>query len=468
MYENVSIPLTTGSFLFYAKSAAAGTGSDAEKKFQVGSLTPANLTSTNPSSFSFSLEQMVTDASELTVASANGGKLLAYLSSVACANDGDATNPRAWYQYNTAAGDNAAIVAMFATFTSLHGLSSFEVERVLTDLNKSLKPLSSPIATAIKTAINNSTYATINASDEVELIAALDNFPQEHNLPVGSIDIVWDGTNHVFKQGSYSGMATPDKYVYPAQLWYYVNSVIATSNTSKKTLYENTSSTWSAIVNEHQDAASVNTKTRAVAIVNPIQYAVARFDVQVKLAAAGMADNSDLAEGAATEVDCSAGFPVTAVLVGGQRNVGFDFTPLASATVDYTIYDNAMNSSTMKATSSDYSALNHTLVLENGTSDVMVAVELQNDAVDFYGRGNQLIPHGGKFYVVGKLSAAAATETSGHVFKQDYKTIARLTLTDLRKAYNTIPDLRTPELELGFSVDLTWESGHTYTINLDE
>jgi len=106
------------------------------------------------------------------------------------------------------------------------------------------------------------------------------------------------------------------------------------------------------------------------------------------------------------------------------------------------------------------------LVLENGTDNVRVAVEMVNTTgKDFYGAGNQLIKAGAKFYVVAELVAAQATQTSGHVFKQDYTTTANLTLKNLKTAYNTIPDLRTPKLELGFSVDLSWKEGHTYDVN---
>ena len=69
------------------------------------------------------------------------------------------------------------------------------------------------------------------------------------------------------------------------------------------------------------------------------------------------------------------------------------------------------------------------------------------------------------------------------VFKQDYKTIVNFTIkagkskndtsfpsggnaTGLGTAYNTIPDLRTPQLELGLSVDLTWQAGLNFNINL--
>lgn len=463
VYSDVSIPLSTGSFLFYGKSAKTGT------KFEVGSLLiDTASTYATPASFTFDLEPIVASASALTSNSSNGGKLLQYLTSVAIASDGT----KAWYAYTDL--DNAAMKAMFDTYTSMHGLSSFEVERVLSDLYKSLMPLTSDLAVAIKDSIDNDTYATVDGSGNVSLIAALDNFPAEHNLPEGSIDMVWNAGTHKFTAGAYSNMAMPDRYVYPAQLWYYANSTIKTSNTSKQTMYDNVND-WAAILAAHTDAASVNTRTRAVAIEDPVQYAVARLDVQVRLKDAVLDDNSATVEGSATEVDCSAGLPVSAILIGGQKQVGFDFAPTAGDHPEYTIYDNVMASAAEETPAAmlaeaglTYSAMNHTLVLENGTNDVMVAVELTNTTgVDFYGAGGQLIPANGKFYVVGKLIAENATETGGHVFKQDFTTTAKLTLKDLKSAYNTIPDLRTPQLELGFSIDLTWQSGHTYEVDFN-
>ena len=206
--------------------------------------------------------------------------------------------------------------------------------------------------------------------------------------------------------------------------------------------------------------------TRAVAIKDQIQYAVARFDVTVKLSSLTLADRSLEATGKAVNVNVPSeeGFPVTAVLIGGQQAVNFDFTSTASGS-ELTVYDKTMTNGSMKATASA-SATNHTLVLENGTENVRVAVEMVNTTgKDFYGAGNQLIKAGAKFYVVAELVAAQAIKTSGHVFKQDFTTTANLTLTNLKTAYNTIPDLRTPKLELGFSVDLSWKEGHTYDVN---
>ena len=127
----------------------------------------------------------------------------------------------------------------------------------------------------------------------------------------------------------------------------------------------------------------------------------------------------------------------------------------------------------MKAIYGPLSAYNHTLVLENGNEDVMIAIEMENKSgVDFYGHDHMLIPRNGKFYVFAKLESKAASTTGitvntpNQVFKQDYITTANLTLKDLKGAYNSLPDLRTPQLELGFSVDLTWQTGNTYDIEI--
>ncbi len=459
VFEDVTIPLTTGSFLFYAKSAKAG------EKFETGSLIAKNLANDKePADFKFSLEQIMSDPTPLFASGNAGDLLLKYMSSVANATDGT----KAWSTYTTA--ENQALHDMYAAFTSAHGLSSFEVARIMSDLYKSLMTAHSAIANAIKDAINNPTYATVNTTTgEVTLASGLLNFPQSYNLPEGSIDIKWNGSN-AFVEGDYANMAKPNTFVYPAQLWYFVNSTIQTSNQSRKTMYDNTNN-WSTILAAHDDAVSVNARTRAVAIKDPIQYAVARLDVAVRLDATALVDNSDNVEGTGTNVNCAGGFPVTAVLIGGQQDAKFDFTTAGSVDVaeisSYTIYDNVIDPAIVaeyKAVN-NYSEANSTLVLENGTSNVMIAVEMLNDKADFYGAGNQLIPLNSKFYVVAELTATAATETGGHVFKQDYTTTAKLTLKNLRTAYNTIPDLRTPELELGFSVDLTWQNGHTYEID---
>ena len=478
VYEDVAIPLTTASFLFYGESNATGTDDNIADGFETGVLT-ASITANKPEDFVFRLSQILPNAAtELATVDTKGDKLLKYLTSVACADDDanktDDTPGTPWYAITSDAG----MQAIFTAFTSMHGLSSFEVARVLSDLYTSLKPLTSNVlAQNICDAINNSTYVESLTSPStgkyvITLKEDINDFPQYYNLPQGSIDIKWVSTTteHKFTYGDYSQMASPEKFVYPSSLWYYANSIIRTSNSSKKALYTDnatTSDTWQEILNAHTDGAAVNTRTRAVAIEDVVQYGVARLDVTVKLGGTSLVDNSDQVESQGTAVSCSSGFAVTGILIGNQKNVGYNFAPKASETAVYTIYDKVMSSSII-AKAADPTATNHTLVLETATGvDVMVAVEMENPStgVDFYGVDNQLIPKGGKFYVIGKLKAADASVTSNVVFKQDYTTLVNFTLTDLRKAYNTIPDLRTPQLELGFSVDLEWKEGNVYDIS---
>ena len=53
------------------------------------------------------------------------------------------------------------------------------------------------------------------------------------------------------------------------------------------------------------------------------------------------------------------------------------------------------------------------------------------------------------------------------VFIQDFTTTANFTIKSLKNAYVTIPDLRASKLQLGLSVDLTWQSGLTFNVPID-
>ena len=199
------------------------------------------------------------------------------------------------------------------------------------------------------------------------------------------------------------------------------------------------------------------------------------LDMTVQAGAAKLADFKTPAENPSDDelvILASAGFPVTAVLVGGQKAVDFEFKPVTTAdAAEYTIYDNTLTG--VNALNGNPSATNYTLVLETAESaKVNVAIELTNNTgKDFFGIEGKRIPAGCKFYLVGELDPAKGiAPTNGtklnQVFKQDYYTTVNFTIADLKKAYNVIPDLRAPKLELGLSVDLTWQEANTYNVTL--
>lgn len=462
VYPNVSIPMSTSSFLLYAKSKASGTNSE------VGVLEFKNSTNNDPANFGFEMKSITSVKGAPMEADGHGDKLLAYLNSVADAVDAES---KAWEDYAVGT-DDPFMSNLVAEFKEWHSLSSFSVARGLSDLYKTLSAsqfAGNTLATNIKAAIANAEYATIS-NDSVKLIAALTNFPTEFDLPEGSVRIVYNSTSKAFEGctvGQYSAAnnAWLDDYVYPAQLWYYANSLIRTSNSSKQAMYDNVNN-WTTILDAHTNGGTVNSVTRAVAIEDVIQYAVARLDVIVKLSGTTLADKEDKAI-------TNASYPVTAVLIGGQKNVGFDFTPASytgSNTKEYTIYDKVMTGTTINATTTN-TAANSTLVLQSATGstqDVMIAIELLNNSTkDFIGVDGNVIPAGGKFYLIAKLEAASASVTANTVFMQDYTTTATLTIGSLKNAYSTIPDLRTPQLELGMSVDLEWTAGNVYDITIE-
>lgn len=461
VFQGKSVPLGSSAFLFYGESGKSGSN------FEKGSLA-ASLTG-QPSAFTFSLEPINPNASTVETNAAYTG-LIAYLNAVANASDGT----KMWKEYTSS--DNKGLYETFQKYSSATVLSSFGIRRMMEDLYKSLMMTTGDaMATAIKAAIADATYATVNTeTGEVTLVSDLQGFPASVNLPDGAVAVVYNVATKQFDGNAahaYGGLepAQVDRYVYPASLWYTANTQIKTATTSKLDNYTGAES-WKAILATYEnDNSSVNASTRSIALKDTIQYAVARLDVKVKFKEGTNLEDNDPVTTNNMVTNPAGGYPVSAVLVGGQKNVGFDFTQATyggSIGYAYTIYDNVMTN-TMTYDASGYSAANSTLVLETPAGEnEFIAIEFTNTSTkDFYGVDG-IVPVGGKFYLVGQLTASVAAETQSKVFKQDYTTTAAVAIKDLKSAYNTIPDLKAPQLEIGLSVDLNWESGHVYELDL--
>ena len=77
--------------------------------------------------------------------------------------------------------------------------------------------------------------------------------------------------------------------------------------------------------------------------------------------------------------------------------------------------------------------------------------------------GKNLIGLGTKFYLVGvvdpsEFSTDSRTEIRDRVFTQDYITTLNMKVTGLSKAYNVVPNLLSPRLELGVEMKVNWDS----------
>ena len=315
---------------------------------------------------------------------------------------------------------------------------------------------------------------------------------------------------------------------YPAELIYFDNSPLRATDSYKQVSdYPKEVAKWDKIDQGEGTFSSdwsgnrVEPSTRAVAMRNNVNYGVALLETKIQMAA-GIAQNMEdnmqglnpSASSNQTDIDGTK-FEVTGILIGGQpASVGWDMTnPGLKVLPDPTdngrevfnnvIYDQDIPFNTPNVETNtpipvgSYSNSIYTLVLDNYTTDangqkpVRIALELVNKSgKDFYGKEG-IIPNGHTFYLCAELNPATeaaswqtatragsadpetnkyrvTAETTPRIFAQDYKTVANFTInpTSLQKAYSSIPDLRSTEVLFGLSVDLKWEAGMTFDVNI--
>lgn len=313
----------------------------------------------------------------------------------------------------------------------------------------------------------------------------------------------------------------PRKYMYPAELWYYVNSPIRTTSSDVTVASYpdgvtpwNTSSSWTGWT----FPGKVEGSTRGVAVVNSINYGVAMLKTNVvfKDGTTVLEDNryelTNHAESNKTIAPADAQIELRGVLVGGVNpRMNWQFTRKNAtgelSAFDGVIYDHSIASATIPTPAG---SPNYTLVYDNYNSseeeanqnDVYVALEFVNKGDAFYGRDN-MIPNGGVFYLVAKIEKPNADQRNtlhaafptdhqippvygvdgeavpdgkfageskkiARVFIQDFVTNAtfRIGQYSLQNAYYSVPDLRASQMSLGLSVDLQWIPGIDYVLDL--
>lgn len=378
--------------------------------------------------------------------------------------------------------EREALATRYSKFTSLTAGSANSVKQLITDLKNVIGGKNEATENNLaKEIVKNCTYALNQTLNNV-------TFPRKQNLPDGVAKVKWENGQFAFVEANSVGIGTTNtsnnidytKITYPAELAYFVSSPVKTSQeeitaVANLPTYEQwTNKTyWDT---DYKD--EVENRTRFVALQYPLQYGVACLKSTIKCNNGPLEDNAKDGNFGYDKNNSisvpTGGFKVTGILVGGQpQGVAWNFEPYATNTNDfkYTIYDNHMNSGF--AAKSTESSPNYTLVLDNkdgsgsSQSNVFVTVELQNNSgEDFYG-AEGIIPKNTKFYLVGELKLNGNTrETVDRVFVQDHTTVASFTITSLKNAYNHIPDMRTSKINVGLAVDLTWQKGITFNVDL--
>lgn len=300
---------------------------------------------------------------------------------------------------------------------------------------------------------------------------SLATYPFGIGLPDGAVQVAWN-TDHFeytsnvdYDGGTSMNVSGLDKYVYPASLYYWDNTSLKTSTELESNNYG--INDWNTIISTLYSEWAVTASTQSVALAKAINYAVGRLDVYAAFAAGEIYDANPSGQQPVRIPDD--GFTLTGVLIGGQKNVGWNFAPLESDGTEKTIYDAAVDAGAAgtEGVTRTSGLKNRTLVLETagkGGEKVNFALEFTNNSSQaFYGKDG-LVPVGGKFYLVGQLNADGS---HAKVFEKDHYTKATVTINSLKNAYNCIPDLRSPKLELGLSVDLEWQPGLVDNVTIE-
>ena len=460
VYEDVTIPVGTKTFLFYGQITDP----------KDGALTATyGTTGTPAANISFALNS-ISSFTMATVGSTEGGDTqgIAVLTALNAIVAGLKTQLS-----NAESASDASATQLDALLTAFKGLKAGSANSVKAFVQNAYNFLSShgTYAANVNGIIDD--YFTVSGSGAPNYTltwTVANTFPQNLHLPDGAIGLSYDETNNFsFAKVTTSGNSQPElnTYVKPAALYYYVNTPLHVDNEAHESSY-NSQTSWTNVVALYDGGTEVLSSTRGIVLDDPIQYGVGRLKANVKLGSTLKAFNQD-----GEEVVVAApggGYTITGLLIGSQKNVNWNFEPTGEDT--YTIYDpNWTASSDNKATTAG-SGYNYTLALQTAKDEVIsIVVEMTNDGGDFYGVDNRLIPAGSKFYLIAKLDPKQGTtysetdDTMNRVFCQDVETTVVFTIGEnsLKKAYNTTPDLREAKMELGLSVDLNWKAGLSFT-----
>lgn len=486
LYSDIAIPVGTTNMVLYTRASKKSTTSTGTKyEYQAGSLTNPYNTFTDEakptlSELKFNLATIHSDNDF----DSEGSLILSKLNKIARTSAKVGETTIEWSNIDAAnigtAEERTILKDLYENFVNLTAGSENSVIRAIEDL---------------KAAVGTQMLADFNGLTKVikENCTTPDlntRFPRNLGLPDGAAVLTFDKPNRTFSYKEVTaGVPTEGNLVdhktitYPSELAYFVSSPVKTSATLSELNQLPDYNAWlgnTADWNSYEEVVKSNTKL--VVLKEPVQYGVACLESKIKCATASLKDNANKILGSTTADNTltvpTDGITVTGILIGGQpQGVEWNFEPASDAKFDHTIYDRDMNYKIAAKTSD--SDPNYTLVLDNKNSStadpkqsmVYVTVELENNMGDFYG-AEGLIPKGSRFYLVGQLDPNATTakkpsgETIDRVFVKDHTTVANFKITNLKKAYNHIPDMRTSKINVGLAVDLSWQEGIKFDVDL--
>ncbi len=493
LYRDIEIPVGTSHMLFYGRATRKSGDTD----FQAGKITNVGTKTTEKVLANISHELTPINSTANFTADADADKIIDALNTIAkakvtegkdytWATIGNETTLPTWLTEN----EKKFLAVRYNEFTKLKAGSKTSVVEFIKNLKTALVGETGeptiPAERKLTKEIYDKCVAALGAIESI-------NFPGKFNLPDGVASLSWIAGESKFAYNAPENVTIGtgnfinyQKICYPAELSYFVNTTTMVSDKDMSNLndfpaYNDwTNPTGANWTGKNFDEKAVENSTKTVGLRAPVQYSVAVLKSTVRCDAATLKDNAKQAGSLDEDQQISVptdGFKVTGILIGGQpASVDWKYEPKATGeSFANTIYDNVMNGAPMYAKNeASASNANYTLVFDNKKSDtqspVYVTIELENNSGQaFYGKDG-IIQKNTKFYLVGQLNPNKTGLTNpnsvNRVFMQDYVTTANFNITDLKSAYNCIPDLRTSGINVGLAVDLSWKSGITFDVEI--
>lgn len=287
-------------------------------------------------------------------------------------------------------------------------------------------------------------------------------YPERLGLPSGAAVVRWTPLGYkVPLENGLDGVAPISAYCYPPSLYYSTFTTIRTSEQEIEQALYLSDNSWNTILDNYTAGNVVTSRTRAVALEDPLHYGMGMLRATIVADAEKLQDNDGLDY---TLVEVSGQkFPLTGVIIGRQYRQNYDFTPIEdeNASQSY-LYDDRMPEMYLTTTRS---ASFSTLVLETPENkDTYFCLEFRNDSGEsFHGAEGRILP-GHKFYLVGKLTVPAGDFTKA--FTKGHVTTVNCTITTLKEAHSAVPDMGIPLLSLGVETQVAWTMTDPLTLVL--
>lgn len=481
----------TASVLFYGRGAntveVAGKTIPASDKSYYGSTVTNYPDANSPAHIQFKPEQISWSA-----APANRAKALAdYMTAIA--------NTPGW-----ATTEDSKLKALYLDFIrqddggnyAVIAGSSASIRAFLKEMydEVGLRESDDALATAIRSKIETGAKVELDNQGKVVSVTLHDDllgYPANIGLPDGSAALQWNGT--AFTPQTQTTVETAitsiDRFAYPAELCYYGNSTIRTSSEEVEGSVYQGAATWNDVLGHYTTGTVVTSATKSAAMVSPVQYGVARLSVRLKnIEVTPFLDADD----EVVSFDDTY-YPLTAVIVGGQFPVGFDFRPEtvqpwptdqdeSDALMDQMlfVYDTQVRTKKTEGSDTyDYYCLSssgdqdctNTLVLQTyENKNVKIVLEFENRSDKKFMGFDGVVYPGTKFYLIGEVNPTTANgnkdnDNKNRVFTQDYTTTFDVIVRNFKGAYNVMPDLLAPRMEIGVKVE-NWETIRPTTVEL--